>query len=603
MYVVTFYSFKGGVGRTMSLVNVAFDLVRSGHSVLIVDFDLEAPGVHTFEALRPPLPCKGIVELVTEYTQSGVSPDIEDFTYEATGLDDKGKLWVMPAGKGGPDYRRQLSEINWPKLYADNEGFLLFEDIKAQWKCHFKPDYVLIDSRTGHSDIEGICTRQLPDAVVLHFYPNEQNLNGLQQVARDIRAESDIANDTERKICLHFVMSNVPDLDDEDGILQSRVEKAHAALGFEELIRIHYYPSLALMDQMIFTKDRTNSRLAKEYRNLKDNIADQNDEDVEGVLRFLRRVEAGVAKRHSLNASKIDVRLQSIETMQANNREAMFLLGLIRKREGNLAEAVIMLSRSIELGFEPKQALLERATVYAMQRNLAESQNDLQKLFQYRDLDTMELYRAVQLLRRGDPDVVSLVLASPAYKSLDLGNRMFVARSLLGRGAEVLVTGDFRKLVNEKDFRSPSFRADRNELVLAAIGNGHLDLAMAAFGDIRPDPAQLAIEDAFNYAMAEWGLTKVLPVDMFGRVVDLETVSGRTRAANFQQCMAIANWAVGRQEEAKKRLEDAIRKSNEIATREFSCWRYKPVNKEEFLADCAAISKMFKLGDALPPFA
>ena len=49
MYVTTFYSFKGGVGRTMALVNVAVELAQRGRRVLAVDFDLEAPGIDTFE--------------------------------------------------------------------------------------------------------------------------------------------------------------------------------------------------------------------------------------------------------------------------------------------------------------------------------------------------------------------------------------------------------------------------------------------------------------------------------------------------------------------------------------------------------------------------
>ncbi len=67
MYVITFYSFKGGVGRTMALVNVAAELVRRGRKVLVVDFDLEAPGLETYKHLRPPKPHPGIVEYVTEF--------------------------------------------------------------------------------------------------------------------------------------------------------------------------------------------------------------------------------------------------------------------------------------------------------------------------------------------------------------------------------------------------------------------------------------------------------------------------------------------------------------------------------------------------------
>ena len=47
MYVVTFYSYKGGVGRTLALLNVAYELADSGQRVLVVDFDLEAPAIHS----------------------------------------------------------------------------------------------------------------------------------------------------------------------------------------------------------------------------------------------------------------------------------------------------------------------------------------------------------------------------------------------------------------------------------------------------------------------------------------------------------------------------------------------------------------------------
>ncbi|MDB9484844.1 AAA family ATPase, partial [Dolichospermum circinale CS-537/05] len=45
--VVTFFSFKGGVGRTTALVATALTLARNGHRVAIVDLDLEAPGLST----------------------------------------------------------------------------------------------------------------------------------------------------------------------------------------------------------------------------------------------------------------------------------------------------------------------------------------------------------------------------------------------------------------------------------------------------------------------------------------------------------------------------------------------------------------------------
>ena len=48
--VITFYSYKGGVGRSFVLANVAATLSRWGYRVLCVDWDLEAPGLaHYFD--------------------------------------------------------------------------------------------------------------------------------------------------------------------------------------------------------------------------------------------------------------------------------------------------------------------------------------------------------------------------------------------------------------------------------------------------------------------------------------------------------------------------------------------------------------------------
>ncbi len=154
MYVTTFYSFKGGVGRTFALVNVGVELAKTGRKVLLVDFDLEAPGIHTFDALRPEKPFPGVVEYVTDYMATQSAPDVSQYIYEKPELGDEGgRMWIMPAGRGNDDYRHRLASVNWQDLYQNMDGYLFFEDLKAQWKDKFNPDYVLIDSRTGHTDI------------------------------------------------------------------------------------------------------------------------------------------------------------------------------------------------------------------------------------------------------------------------------------------------------------------------------------------------------------------------------------------------------------------------------------------------------------------
>src|SRR5882724_3937262 len=52
--IITFYSYKGGVGRTFALANIAVLLARRGKRVLLMDWDLEAPGLHRY--FKPHLP-------------------------------------------------------------------------------------------------------------------------------------------------------------------------------------------------------------------------------------------------------------------------------------------------------------------------------------------------------------------------------------------------------------------------------------------------------------------------------------------------------------------------------------------------------------------
>src|SRR6516162_7516215 len=76
--IYTFYSFKGGVGRSMALANVAELMYRRGLRVLIVDFDLEAPGLERFFDTRQEataigredvLAARGMIDMVLSYKQ------------------------------------------------------------------------------------------------------------------------------------------------------------------------------------------------------------------------------------------------------------------------------------------------------------------------------------------------------------------------------------------------------------------------------------------------------------------------------------------------------------------------------------------------------
>src|ERR1700722_3253726 len=68
--IVTFYSFKGGTGRTMALANAAWILAANGKRVLVADWDLESPGLHRFfqPFMNPAVGNEpGIVDFIRRY--------------------------------------------------------------------------------------------------------------------------------------------------------------------------------------------------------------------------------------------------------------------------------------------------------------------------------------------------------------------------------------------------------------------------------------------------------------------------------------------------------------------------------------------------------
>ena len=76
--IITFYSYKGGTGRSMALANVAWILASQGKRVLTLDWDLEAPGLHRY--FHPFLVDKeltssdGLIDFVLKFAAAAATP-------------------------------------------------------------------------------------------------------------------------------------------------------------------------------------------------------------------------------------------------------------------------------------------------------------------------------------------------------------------------------------------------------------------------------------------------------------------------------------------------------------------------------------------------
>lgn len=197
MLVVTFYSFKGGVGRTTLATNIAMRLAEHEQRVLLVDFDLEAPGLSYMADLRPPANAerpRGVAGCLVDSWRARESADYRRYLYDLEGF--PGRFAIMPAGAiDSPRFAEDLDALHHDEILnlskPDDDAaaaLTLLADLREQWASDF--DYVLIDSRTGFSDIGGVCTRVLPDLVVTVLSLNSQGIDGTAQVLSQIGDES-----------------------------------------------------------------------------------------------------------------------------------------------------------------------------------------------------------------------------------------------------------------------------------------------------------------------------------------------------------------------------------------------------------------------------
>jgi len=219
--VITFYSYKGGTGRSMALANVACLLARGQterKGILVIDWDMEAPGLHRFfrSLFKRQIPSDknldqeldvrpGLIELFQELDKATNNSDFvdKDQSEELAGRlfnevklerfilkTDLPSLHLLKAGRFDEDYPSRVNAFDWQALY--NRAPWLFQSLAKRLGELYQ--YILIDSRTGFTDISGICTMLMPEKLVVVFTPNRQSLTGLTslvQRATHYRRQSD----------------------------------------------------------------------------------------------------------------------------------------------------------------------------------------------------------------------------------------------------------------------------------------------------------------------------------------------------------------------------------------------------------------------------
>ncbi|HRI93457.1 MAG TPA: ArsA-related P-loop ATPase [Accumulibacter sp.] len=211
---VVFFSIKGGVGRSTALAATAWTLAQAGKRVLVLDLDLESPGLSS--SLLPPerQPTFGITDWLVEDLVDNADEVFESMI-ATSDLSHDGEIYVAPAHGADPgEYVSKLGRVWMPKARPDGSlecWSSRLQRLLIKLETHVKPDVVLIDSRAGIDEVASTCVTDLGANLVLLFaLEGSQTWNGYRVLFEHWRRARVAVDMRER---LKVIAALVPEID------------------------------------------------------------------------------------------------------------------------------------------------------------------------------------------------------------------------------------------------------------------------------------------------------------------------------------------------------------------------------------------------------
>lgn len=169
---IVFFSIKGGVGRSTALAACAWKLAQLGRRVLVLDLDLESPGLSSSLLPTERQPTYGITDwLVEDLVDNGDA--VLSNMIATSELSREGLIHVVPAhGMQAGEYIAKLGRVWMPKI--DTQGAheawsARLRRLLQQIEACTRPDVILIDSRAGIDEVASTCITDLGANLILLF--------------------------------------------------------------------------------------------------------------------------------------------------------------------------------------------------------------------------------------------------------------------------------------------------------------------------------------------------------------------------------------------------------------------------------------------------
>ncbi|MGC4039515.1 MAG: tetratricopeptide repeat protein [Flavobacterium sp.] len=311
----------------------------------------------------------------------------------------KGDIKLIPAGNiHNNDYWKNLSSINWKDLfYSQNgDGINLLLHLKELIKKDLNPDFILIDSRTGITDISGIAMTLLSDSVVTLAANNEENISGTAKIIKSLLNPEN--NLTGKSLKIYFVLSRIPyySRPDKKHIEARIVNNALLSVNSEEelidkVFVIHSDRELEEEERFKINATTNDSKndldkvpIEEDYMILFEELT-KDDLTVNDIVKFnnLRESELLIeeAKSEKDNAIKITKLNKAIE-LNSKSHEAYDFLAEIYNSLKNYEKAIAYSDKAIKIDPKNIDYQYTKALGYFNFKNYNESKKILDEIIE-----------------------------------------------------------------------------------------------------------------------------------------------------------------------------------------------------------------------------
>ncbi len=202
----TLHSVSGGVGRSTTAAVLAWRLARRGEDVLVVDLDIESPGLGAmlFEEHRPDF---GVADwFVEELVGQGARVLSRMVSSPAWTRNRPGRVWVAPAhGRVPGEFLAKLGRVYLDS--AQDPWTARLHRLVDGLEAPLKPTVVLVDSRSGFHDSAGSAVTNLGAEVLLFGVDSPSTWTGYRALVEHWRTLGLAARIRER---LSFVSALTP---------------------------------------------------------------------------------------------------------------------------------------------------------------------------------------------------------------------------------------------------------------------------------------------------------------------------------------------------------------------------------------------------------